>query len=231
MQISKYSAARVRSVRRRQADRDRRRVARARRRADRSTPCSRFPGSKSLTNRELVLAALADGPSTLRAAALVARQRAHDRGAARARHGVRAGARHAAGSATTCASPPPPSSSARPRSTAASPARSCASSRRSRRSRSARPRSTATRARGGARWPASIDGLARPRRRPRRRPPRHPPVHRARHRSRRGRRARDRRVGVEPVRLRPAALGAAVRATASTCATSANACRACRTSR
>ena len=32
-----------------------------------STPPSRFPGSKSLTNRYLVLAALADGPSRLRA--------------------------------------------------------------------------------------------------------------------------------------------------------------------
>ena len=36
-------------------------------RSSRSTPPSRVPGSKSLTNRYLVLAALADGPSRLRA--------------------------------------------------------------------------------------------------------------------------------------------------------------------
>ena len=57
-----------------------------------------------------------------------------------------------------------------------------------------------------------IHGTAGARRRPRRRPPRHHAVHRARHRSVARRRARDRRVGVEPVRLRAAAVGRTLRA-------------------
>ena len=48
------------------------------------------PGSKSLTNRELILAALADGPSRLARPAALRRLRAHDRGAAHARRRHRA---------------------------------------------------------------------------------------------------------------------------------------------
>ena len=51
----------------------------------RSTRVVSLPGSKSLTNRALVLAALADGPSVVRRAAALARHRAHGRGADRAR--------------------------------------------------------------------------------------------------------------------------------------------------
>ena len=56
-------------------------VARTARRPRRSTPSSRVPGSKSLTNRALVLAALADGPD--RASGPAARPRHPPDGARR----------------------------------------------------------------------------------------------------------------------------------------------------
>ncbi len=107
------------------------------------------PGSKSLTNRALLLAAIADGPSTVTGAL-----RARDTvlmGKALGSLGVRIDGLTDGDDAPIHVAPGP-RSPARRTSTAASPARSCASSRRSPPSPTATSGSTATRAPAYARW-------------------------------------------------------------------------------
>ena len=157
------------------------------------------PGSKSVTNRALLLAALSGGPATVSGAPADPRHRADGRRPARPRR-ARSGRRRARrrrARTTACAAAAP--------STAGSPAPSCGSCRPPPRSPTARsrfdgdPRARerpmgtvldALRALG-----ARVDGDA-------------PAVHPARHRRAARRRRGDRRVGVVAVRVRPAAVGA-----------------------
>ena len=110
------------------------------------------PGSKSASNRALILAAIADGPSTITglldardtqlmmAGLRLLGQRGARRGPRRGRQRHRARSRP-----TSCAAPRP--------STSGSPAPSCASCRRWPHSPTARSRSTATRTPDDDRWP------------------------------------------------------------------------------
>ena len=144
-----------------------------------------LPGSKSLTNRELVLAALADGPSLLRAPLHSRDSDAHGRGAARPRHRHRADAGRRRVRPRPAASPPPRSSSARTTidcGLAGTVMRFVPPRRRAR----ARP-DHVRRRRGARRRPMGtmIRSLRGARRRHQRRRPRRAAVHRARHRSRR----------------------------------------------
>ena len=104
-------------------------LARARRHRGPLSAIAGLPGSKSLTNRELVLAALADGPSPAPRPAALARQRPHDRGAARARRRHRADAGRGQLRRRPARHPAGELHGGDRRSTAGSPARSCASCR------------------------------------------------------------------------------------------------------
>ena len=169
------------------------------------------PGSKSLTNRELILAALADGPSRLIGAAALRRLRAHDRRAARR---------------SASASTFEPGNGAYGDDIVVTPVWPLRGGTRGR-LRAGRHRDAIRRgarrlrhrrrdADGARERPAPPDGrhdhgAARRRRRHRRRRALGAAVHRARSRPRARRRGDDRRERLEPVRLGPAAGRTALR--------------------
>ena len=165
-----------------------------------------MPGSKSLTNRALVLAALADGPSTVSGALRARDSRAHGPGARVPRHpGSRASRAPA-----TCTSRPGRCAArvrrlrpgrhrdaVRPAASPRSPTATCAS--------------TATRARACARWAASSRRSSRSASRSTTTAAARCPSPSRAPASVRGGEVTHRRVGVEPVRERAAALGRTLR--------------------
>ena len=169
------------------------------------------PGSKSLTNRELILASLADGSEPPHRAAALRRLGAHDRRAAlaRRRHRARPG-RRTRTATTSMVTPvwPLRGDTEVDCGQAGTVMRFVAGARR------LRPRRRhAHRARERAAPPDGRDdhGAARRRRRHRRRRPLGAALHRPRARPRARRRGHDRCERVEPVRLGPAARRPALR--------------------
>ena len=161
------------------------------------------PGSKSVTNRALLLAALSDGLASVSGAPAAARHRADGRRAAR----PRACRSSVDGEHVTVAAP---RRAARRRHRRLRARRHRHAVRAARRRACRRPGRVRRRRRApaNARWRTVLDALRALGRRHR---GRRAAVHPARHRRAARRRRRDRRVGVVAVRLRAAALRRAVR--------------------